>query len=49
MTSNIEQLTNSFWIIAPPLPPQRTHAHPRAHSGENVWDFYTHLLYERGM
>ena len=43
MTSNIEQTTNSFLDYSPFSP------HARAYSGDNVWDFYTHLLYERGM
>ena len=48
MTSNIEQTTNSFLDYCPPPPPHRTHAGARAQSGDNVWDFYTHLLRWRG-
>ena len=32
MTSNIEQLTNSFWVYCPPPHPLNAHTHARARS-----------------
>ena len=37
-----------FVLNYSPLP-QRTHARACAHSGDNIWDFFTHLFCETGM
>ena len=48
MLMRLNKQQTLFWIIAPPQN-LTAHTHARAHSGDNVWDFYTHLLYERCM